>query len=97
MKLPKHYIICIVYIHDWSSNWKITTTCGSRAGPVLTREADGEHTEVPLQARVDGEATGGGVHARHVLRVVDLLRDQLLTVVPVTVDMNACVHNKGVM
>ena len=38
-----------------------------------------------LQARVDGERAGRGVHARHVLRLVDLLQRQLVAVVPVTV------------
>ena len=52
---------------------------------VLAGEADGEHVEVAQQARVDGEAAGGRVHARQVLRVVDLLERQLGPVVPVTV------------
>ena len=52
---------------------------------VLPWEAHGKHTEVALQSRVDGEATSGGVHAGHVLHVVDLLEGQLLPVVPVLV------------
>ena len=32
---------------------------------------------------VDGEASGGGVHAGDVLHAVDVLRAQLVTVVPV--------------
>ena len=83
---------------------KPVSTAGAVTGraqqAVLTREADGEYTEVSLQTRVDGERAGGGVHARHVLRVVYLLGDQLLTVVPVTVDrcvdLCACAHNKCV-
>ena len=38
-----------------------------------------------LQTRVDGEGSSCGVHARHVLRVVDVLQAQLLPVVPVAV------------
>ena len=38
-----------------------------------------------LQARVDGERAGGGVHARHVLCLVDLFQRQLVAIVPVTV------------
>ena len=52
---------------------------------VLTREADGEHGEMSLQARVDGERAGGGVHARHVLCLGDFLQRQLRPVVPVVV------------
>ena len=48
-------------------------------------EAEREDTEVSLKARVDGETAGGRVHARHVLRVVDVLERQLGPVVPVTV------------
>ena len=92
MRFSKHCIIYIAYIHGWSRYWKIATVCEGRAGPVLTREADGKHTEVSLQTRVDGERAGGGVHARHVLSVVDLLGDQLLPVVPVSADMNAYVY-----
>ncbi len=50
---------------------------------LLTGEADGEGGKVALQARVDGEAAGRGVHACHVLRVVDVFRSQLVTIVPV--------------
>ena len=46
------------------------------------READGKHAEVALQAGVDGEAPGRGVHAGHVLHIVDLLQCQLVAVVP---------------
>jgi len=52
---------------------------------VGAREAECEHTEVPLQSRVDGEAAGRRVHTGHVLRVVDVLQGQLGPVVPVTV------------
>lgn len=37
---------------------------------------------VYLQSRVDGEAACGGVHAGHVLHIVDLLQLQLAPVVP---------------
>ena len=40
---------------------------------VRTRLAERQDGEMPLQTRVDGEATGGRVHAGDVLRVVDLL------------------------
>ena len=45
-------------------------------------EADGKHAEVALQAGVDGEAPGRGVHAGHVLHVADLLQGELVPVVP---------------
>lgn len=35
-----------------------------------------------LKSGVDGEGPGSGVHARHVLTVVDVLQCQLLSVVP---------------
>ena len=38
-----------------------------------------------LQARVDVEGAGGGVHARDVLRAANVLLRQLLAVVPVAV------------
>lgn len=34
---------------------------------------DGKHGEVSLQARIYGETTRGRIHARYVLRIVDLL------------------------
>ena len=37
---------------------------------------------MPLQPGVDGEAAGRGVHAGQVLAVVDVLRGQLVAVVP---------------
>ena len=52
---------------------------------VDTGEAHGEHTEVALETAVDGEATGRRVHARHVLRVVDLFQRQLRAVIPMAV------------
>ena len=45
-------------------------------------EADGKHTEVALQTRVDGEAPSRGVHAGHILHVANLLQRQLVTVIP---------------
>ena len=48
-------------------------------------EAECEHAEVSLEARVDREAAGRRVHARHVLRVVDLTQGQLRPVVPMAV------------
>lgn len=38
-----------------------------------------------LQSGINGEATSGGVHAGHILGVVDLLKGQLGTVVPMAV------------
>ena len=38
-----------------------------------------------LKPRVDGEASGGGVHAGNVLAVVDVLGGQLVAVIPVNV------------
>ena len=52
---------------------------------VQLREADGKHAEVSLKTCVDGEAAGSRVHGGHVLDILDLLEDQLLPVVPVTV------------
>ena len=48
---------------------------------ILSAPRNGTH----LQTRVDGEGTGCGVHAGHVLRVVDVLQGQFGSVVPVTV------------
>ena len=50
---------------------------------VLPGEVHREGHEQPLQTGVDGERARGGVHARHVLRVVDHLRRELLAVEPV--------------
>lgn len=36
-----------------------------------------------LQSRVNGEGAGGGVHAGHILGVVDLLQSEFRPVVPV--------------
>nr|CAD7257237.1 unnamed protein product [Timema shepardi] len=69
----------------------------------LGREADGEHAEMPLEARVDGETTRGRVHARHKLAVVYVLEGELSPVIPVTVvhvlshqgvglDRTVCIH-----
>ncbi len=52
---------------------------------VHTREADGKDTEVPLESWVDGEAACGGVHAGHILDVVDLLQGELVSVVPASI------------
>lgn len=38
-----------------------------------------------LQSGINGEATSGGVHAGHILGVVDLLKGQLGTVIPMAV------------
>ena len=38
-----------------------------------------------LESRVDGEAAGSGVHAGHILHIVDLLEGQFGTVIPVVV------------
>jgi len=48
-------------------------------------EAEREDAEVALETRVDREAAGRRVHARHVLRVVDVFQRQLGPVVPVAV------------
>mmetsp|Transcript_10037 Transcript_10037/g.27399 ORF Transcript_10037/g.27399 Transcript_10037/m.27399 type:complete len:345 (+) Transcript_10037:6589-7623(+) len=50
---------------------------------VLPREVHRQSHEQPLQAGVDLERARGGVHARHVLRVVDVLLRQLVAVKPV--------------
>ncbi len=52
---------------------------------VRTREAESEHAEVPLQTCVYGKRPSSRVHAGHVLRVVNLLERELVTIVPVTV------------
>ena len=49
------------------------------------RELNGEQPEVPLQARVHEERTGGGIHAGEVLRVDDVLEGHLAPVVPMLV------------
>jgi len=56
-----------------------------RKQSVLSGKAEREDVEVTQQARVDGEAAGGRVHARQILRVVDLFQRQLGPVVPVAV------------
>ena len=48
----------------------------------LTREAHCKDAEVPQQSWVDGEASRCGVHASHILHVVDLLQSQLVAVIP---------------
>ncbi len=48
----------------------------------VTWETDCENAEVPLQSWVDGEATSSGVHAGHILHIVDLLQSQLVTIIP---------------
>mmetsp|Transcript_31715 Transcript_31715/g.90095 ORF Transcript_31715/g.90095 Transcript_31715/m.90095 type:complete len:624 (+) Transcript_31715:5424-7295(+) len=50
---------------------------------VLSWELDCNGHEQPLQARVDDEASGRGVHAGDVLRVVDVLLNELRAVKPV--------------
>jgi len=40
---------------------------------VLPGKADRKYVEVAQQTRVDGKAAGSRVHARQILRVVDLL------------------------
>ena len=50
---------------------------------VLPRKLHGDRHEEALQARVDDERPGGGVHAGHVLRVVDVLLRELGAVEPV--------------
>ena len=52
---------------------------------VLPGKADRKYIEVAQQTRVDGKAAGSRVHARQILRVVDLLERQLGPVVPVSV------------
>mmetsp|Transcript_11631 Transcript_11631/g.49673 ORF Transcript_11631/g.49673 Transcript_11631/m.49673 type:complete len:368 (-) Transcript_11631:7099-8202(-) len=52
---------------------------------VLPGEVHREGHEQPLQTGVDGERARGGVHARHVLRVFDLLQNDLVLVVPAVV------------
>ena len=52
---------------------------------VQSREAECKHREMPLQTGVDGETPRGGIHARHVLRVVDVLEGKLRAVVPMAV------------
>ena len=52
---------------------------------VERREADGKGGKEPLQARVDDEGAGGGVHRAHVLRVEQHLLEQLGEVVDVAV------------
>ena len=52
---------------------------------VLAGEAEREDVEMTQQARVDGEAAGSRVHARQILRVVNLLQRQPRPVVPVPV------------
>ena len=50
---------------------------------ILPGEVHRERHKQPLQTGVDGERTRRGVHARHILRVVDHLRRELLAVEPV--------------
>ena len=40
---------------------------------------------MPLEPRVDGEAPSSGVHGGHVLHILDLLQNELLAVIPVSV------------
>jgi len=52
---------------------------------LLARKTHSEHGKVTQQAWVDGEAARRRIHARHVLRVVDVPKGQLRPVVPVAV------------
>jgi len=52
---------------------------------VCTGEAESKDTEVSLETSADGETAGSRIHARHVLRVVDVLQSQLAAIIPVTV------------
>ena len=57
-----------------------------QVGCVLcTWETDGEYAKVSLKSGVDGEATGSGVHAGHVLHIVNLLQSQLLSIIPIKI------------
>ncbi len=47
-----------------------------------TWETDCKDTEVSLQSWVDGEATSSGVHAGHILHIVDFFQSQLIAVIP---------------
>mmetsp|Transcript_39918 Transcript_39918/g.120622 ORF Transcript_39918/g.120622 Transcript_39918/m.120622 type:complete len:497 (+) Transcript_39918:1506-2996(+) len=49
------------------------------------REGDGARPEVPLQAWVHDERARGGVHARHVLCVANVLQGDLVAVPPMVV------------
>lgn len=48
-------------------------------------KADGKDTKVSLESGVDGEAAGSGIHAGHILHVVDLFEGQFGTIIPVVV------------
>lgn len=52
---------------------------------ILAWEAEGKHTEVALQPRVDGEAASCWVHAADILCVVDVLQGQFDPVIPMAV------------
>ena len=52
---------------------------------VYLRETDGKHTEVSLEACVDGEATSSRIHGGNVLDILYLFQSLLLAVVPVIV------------
>lgn len=52
---------------------------------LVAGETDCKDAEVSLEPRVDGEAACCGVHAGHVLHVVDLLQRQLGAVIPIYV------------
>ena len=52
---------------------------------LCTWETDGKYAEVSLKSRVDGEATGSGVHAGHVLHIVNLLQSQFLSIIPIKI------------
>ena len=58
-------------------------------------ETDCKDAEVSLEPRVDGEAACCGVHAGHVLHVVDLLQSELVAVIPVCVfEARTFTHHK---
>ena len=60
-------------------------TCSWTVLYLHARKADGKDSEVLLEAGVDGKTVGSGVHAGHVLHVVDLLLSEFGTIVPVVV------------
>lgn len=53
---------------------------GVRAG-----KANGQNAEVSLQSRIDGKAARGGIHAGHILTVMDVLKSQLVAIVPMAI------------
>ena len=52
---------------------------------IMSRKTHSKGGEMALQSGIDGEASGGWIHARQVLAIVNVLQRQLVSIVPMVV------------